>query len=1131
MKINTSPDHFLIKKSDFKDLFNIMKICLFLLFAFTLQLMATNTNAQDAIIELKSNSVTVSQLISEIEKQTDYLVVYSNREVNTSRTVSMKNKSDKVSEYLNQTFSGTDIGYDFEKNYIVLSKKAQQTASTITNLVQTLQQQGKTVRGTVTDSNGEPIIGATIVVQGDATKGTVTDIDGNFILSNLPENAVLQITYVGMKPQEVSTAGRSTIDVIMEADMELLEEIVVVGYGTRKKVNLTSAVSTVGGNELIEAPTTNITNSLAGRLPGLIATQGSGKPGAASSLSIRGSGTFGNTSVLTVVDGIVRDFQHIDPNEVETITILKDASAAAVYGSRAANGVILVTTKRGAIGKPIFNYNSFIGIQNPTTYPKMSNALQYAQARNDARANMGRDPYYTEAQMADLIAGKVPETDWYEATLNKHAPQTQQNISVNGGSEAIKYYMSAGFANQAGLYDRLSYKRYSIRSNVDAKINDYLGISLDVSGIQSNNFGSSYPPEQIFQDIIAGNPFDMVYNPDGTLFYTHEQHPVAEIESGDDRDRNNELQATLSFKYEIPFVKGLSWSGKGSYGNIYNQRKQYMMPVYMHRQDAQGNTTEIYPFGGYNGSIGLRENFYEYQGLTLVTNLDYLRTFGNHEIGGLLLYEQFNANSKNFSAFRTNFPASGLEELVFGGQVNQDATGSSYEDARRSYVGRANYSYMSKYLLEASFRYDGSTAFPKTKKYGFFPAFSAGWRISEESFWKNSSSLDFMNYLKLRLSYGVLGNDRTVYNGLVPTFQYRQYYNLSTQIISGNDVLPSLVNGVLPNPYITWERAAITDIGLDGALWNNLLSFEIDAFYKRTSDILMSRIRSIPATLGASLPAENYAVVDNRGIEISLEHRKNIGDFNYFVRLNGSYAKNKVIIIDEPADAFDYQKQMGRPLGFFVGYKSLGLFQSDEEVANHPKQFNGGQKAGDVKYEDLNGDGIVNYLDQTIISYNNGTPKIMAGLSLGGSYKNFDLAVLFQGAAKRTVMLTGRSQVLFYNGTWNNFVNLLDYWTPENRDATYPRAWEGQDNQNNFYNSSFWLRNGNYLRLKSIDFGYTIPNKVTEKIGLDKCRFYFSGMNLFFWDKLKMFDPEVGDTGGWYYPQQRTLNLGVNISF
>lgn len=1092
-----------------------------LLFAFLVTAFLQISLAADAQkVTFSKGNASLEEILKEIHQQTGYNFLYTDGMMKETKPVDVKFKNTSLAEVLKQCFADQPLTFSINQQTVIIRRKPVLIKAELPPV---------TVKGRVTDTSGVPLAGVSVQLKGSSI-GVTTNADGEFTIDVPDGNGMLVFSFIGFTQQEIAANGSTSMEVKLAEEATALNEVVVVGYGTQKKIELTGSVASIGNQELLKASATNVSNALAGRLPGLIAVNGNGKPGTGSQISIRGVSTIGDNSALIVVDGIVRGFEQIDPNEIESVSVLKDAAATAVYGSRAANGVILITTKRGSTGKPTFNYNGFAGIQNPTVYPKLMSGLEYVTTKNVARENMGLPPAYTDQEIENIKQGLMPETNWYDLTLKKRSFQTQQNVSVNGGTDAVKYFMSVGYLDQDGLYDNLNYKRYSIRSNVDATINKNLTISVDIDASRRNNNGSSYSPEAIFSDIMAAYPFDLTNNPDGSIFYTHEQHPVEEIKTGYQNDVSNILQTTLSFKQQLPFVPGLSLSGRASFGKESFNNKFYQVPILMNRQNADGETLEIYPFGGWNGKTALTQSFSEYNTTTLNANLNYDQTFGDHHINGIVLFEQFDAKASNFYGFRTNFPANGLDELSYGGQVQKDANGGSFNDGRRSAVARVDYSYKNRYLLEASFRSDGSVAFPASKKYGFFPAGSVGWRLSEESFMKDNANLDFINSLKIRASYGIVGNDRNVYNGRVPTFQYQQVYNLSSTIISGSNALASVSPGILPNPLVTWESAAISNVGLDGSLWNGKLDFEIDAFYKRTSDILLSRIRSIPSTIGAQLPAENYAKVDNKGIEFALSHQNKIGSLNYFVKLNGSFSKSKVILLDEPANIPDYLLQTGRPLGFIIGYKALGYFQTDQEVADYLPQFNGGQKAGDVKYADINGDQLVDANDRTIISMDNSSPKILGGLSFGGSFKRFDLAVLFQGATKMNKVLSGRSMTFFNGGSQNNFADLLDYWTPENPEATYPRPWENP-NPNNSLTSSLYLRDASYIRLKSIDLGYTLPTNLVKKLRLEALRFYVSGTNLFLLDKMNMFDPEIENTDGAYYPQQRTVNFGLNLTF
>lgn len=1040
-------------------------------------------------------------------------------------------RSLQLEENLNRILRSAGLRFErvSPQVYAILAEEEEFKSSEVVRSADKLPEDREAVQnliiGKVTNGT-DPLPGASVRIK-NSLKGTATDTEGNFELAVDEPEVVLIVSFLGYLSQEVTVKVGETITIALMPDLEALEEVVVVGYGTQKKITLTSSVSTIEADEILKSSATNVSNALVGRLPGLIAVKGNGKPGAGSSISIRGASTFGDNSALIVVDGIVRDFQYIDPNEIESISILKDASATAVYGSRAANGVILVTTKRGSEGKPTFNYNGFVGLQSPTRYPDVLNAYQYAVTKNVAVENMGKPPQYSDQELEDIRRGVIPETDWYDLTLKDQSFQTQQNISVNGGSEAIKYYLSLGYLDQDGMYDRINFQRYSIRSNVDANINDNLTISASFDAATRDSRQSAYSPEAIFDDIVAAYPMDLAYNPDGTIYYTHEQHPVEEIKTGYNNTKTNILQTTLSLKQALPFLPGMSVSGKASFGREYANNKNYNVPILMNRQDEEGNTLEIYPYGGWNGKTALYQGLDEYNTTTLNLSLEYTRSFADHELSGLFLLEQFDAKSNNFYAFRTNFPAEGLDEFIFGGEAQKDGGGGSFNDGRRSAVARVNYAYKQRYLFEASFRRDGSVAFPDNRKYGFFPAVSVGWRMGEEPYMQN---LAFIDHLKLRASLGQVGNDRNVYNGRVPTFQYLQTFSRAATIVSGNEALTGIAPGILPNPDVTWETATIADLGLEGTLWNGKLEFIADLFYKRTSDILLKRIRSVPATLGAGLPAENYAVVDNKGIELAFTHRNQVGALNFYVSLNGSFSRSKVITLDEPANIPDYLLQTGRPLGFITGYKAIGFFESEEDVEMHYPQFNGGQRPGDVKYADINGDQKVDANDQTIISMDNSTPKVIGGLSFGGVIKGFDFAVLFQGATKVNRLLSGMARDFFMNGSRNTFVDLLDYWTPENRDARYPRPWEGA-HPNNSLNSSLYLRDASYIRLKSADVGYTFSDQVVKNLGVHRLRIYLSGTNLLLLDKLKMFDPEIENPNGTYYPQQRTFNLGINLTF
>jgi len=1137
MKINTSSDHFLIKKSDFKDLFNIMKICLFLLFAFTLQLMATNTNAQDAIIELRSNSVTVSQLISEIEKQTDYLVVYSNREVNTSRTVSLKNKSDKVSEYLNQTFSGTDIGYDFEKNYIVLSKKTQQTASTITNLAQALQQQGKTVRGTVTDSSGEPVIGATIVVKDNPSQGTVTDIDGNFILSNLPENAVLQITYVGMKPKEANTAGRSTINVVLDTDVELLDEVVVVGYGTQRKSTLTGAVSSVQSEQINITPVGNITNALTGKLPGLITVQGTGLPGSDQAiLNIRGFG-----SPLVIIDGVEANLTNLDPNQIESISILKDGSSA-IYGSRAGNGVVLITTKRGVSQEPTITLNTSYTMQGVTNQARTLSSGQWTELQRESHLNAGLPEStapYTAEEVAKYYAGDdpaYPSSDWYNFTFRDWAPQQNHNLSLRGGSERLKYMGYLGYQKQETMVKRNggSYERFNLLSNIDAAITKSLALTIDLmAAYEIRKFparGLGNWDGNAWQDLYSTRPWFPTTLPDATKNASGgiDVGSVALSTNMDvwgyNLNKPKDLRGTITLSYDVPFINGLTAKAFVNYIDTQDMGKWFQKPYQWYTYNY---AADLYTLAGslWTAAQG-SESIYTFRRITQQYSLNYDRALGPHNLTALALLETIDDASKNFSASRRDYLTPSIEQLFAGSPATQTNNGSASEAGRASLIGRINYSYKDRYLLDLILRADATSRFIKSERWGYFPGVSLGWVLSQEEFMKNLSALEF---LKLRASYGSSGYDN------VGSFRYLTGYQISGLYQWGNNFTSGLESTGIANPNLTWEIMKLYNVGLDFSIMNRAIYGSLEAFYRTRTGIPGTRVISYPSTFGASLPTENLNSLNNRGFEFQLGTVKNTGDFTYDISANISWSRAKWDHYDEPEyEDPDQQRQnqiSGQWTDRVFGYVSDGLFTSMDEISSLPYVYstvgagdNATLRPGDVKYLDVNNDNVLDWRDQVEIGKGN-SPHWFFGLNGTLMYKGFDLVTLFQGA-------------FGYTSSRKPYFSNIDYffnerWTEVKNDpnATIPRPGGAGSN---YWTSDYWHKSVFYIRLKNGALGYTFPKHLVEKIGVERIRLYISGTNLLTLSTLSKYyiDPEApSGVSGRYYPQQRTISFGLNLDF
>ncbi|MBD0257371.1 MAG: TonB-dependent receptor, partial [Cytophagales bacterium] len=811
------------------------------------------------------------------------------------------------------------------------------------------------VRGKVTDDKDEPLVGVNVTVKG-TTLGTTSNPDGTYRLS-VPEGSTLVFSFIGYAPEEVALGNRTTIDVRLVADIKSLQEVVVVGYGQRKKANYTGSVASIDSKELLQAPVANVGNALVGRLPGLVGVQRSGEPGSdGSQLLIRGLSTTGDSNPLVVVDGIPRDFTQIDPNEIETITVLKDAASAAVFGVRGANGVILVTTKRGKAGKTSLSLSARTDFQSPTRMPEFLGSYDMAVLLNEARRNSGEAELYSPEALEAFRTGSNPDvypnTDWAKETLKPYAPQQQYNLSLSGGGEKVRYFVSAGYLNQKGLYDANFFKRYNFRSNIDVDATPTTRLSVDVSGrVEDRNYPGQ-AANQLFMSIMRNQPTAVAYFANGLPGNYIGQNPAEEARnSGYLRRVNNVLLGNLVVTQQLPFVSGLSLKGVFAADRSYLNEKHWTLPITLYNYNAN---TDAYTSVRKGADPALNERFDQYSSLTAEAHLNYARTFGRHDLGALVLYTQTHYQANGISARRVNYSFSSVDQIFAGPGANQTNNGSADERARRGYVGRLTYAYDSRYLFEANFRVDGSENFPARSRWGFFPSLSAGWRVSEERFFREA--LPLFDNLKVRASWGQLGNDALLDESRNPQrFAYLASYGFGNPYAFNNQLVQSIREGRLPSTFITWEKAVNTNVGLEGSLWRGLLGFEVDYFYKRTRDILAPRNLSVPATVGATLPFENIGIVDNRGFEVVLSHRNTLGPVGYLVGGNVTFAKNKIVEIDEPENVNPNLRRTGRPIGQYFGYRAIGLFGADD-LADAPGQPNA-VSAGDIRYADTNGDG------------------------------------------------------------------------------------------------------------------------------------------------------------------------------
>jgi TonB-linked SusC/RagA family outer membrane protein len=985
--------------------------------------------------------------------------------------------------------------------------------------------QNITIHGKVTGTDGELIPGANVVLKG-SLNGTVTNVDGEFTLDKVPNDAILVASFIGFKPTEISVNNKTVINITLSPDVIGLDEVVAIGYGTMRKADLTGSVSTMNSDDLVKTAAPNITSTLAGKLTGVITRQTSGRPGGDSpAFLIRGKSTFdpdnkGTNNPLVLVDGIERDFNRIDPNDIESITILKDAASASIYGSRGANGVILVTTKRGMETTPRITFSASYSSQKPTFRPAYMNAGEYAQYLNEAQVNIGQKPQFSEEEVQQFKDGTIPGTDWWSEMMNKSAPLYQYNVSLSGKNNKTGYFLSLGFIDQKGLFETATYKRYNIRSNIDTKITDNLSAFLNIDARNDNTNNSIIGEVKLYQTLETAIPTEPAYVPDslrvpgdvmGLNFNGTAGSPMGEaMYSGYDRGENDIFESSFGLKYDFPFIKGLSAKFEFSYDLSYFKGKQFTLPYTLNYYTREAGLTSTVPS---SSLITLNQRTEQRRRQTMQGSINYDHTFGDNKISALLLFEQMDYRYEYISAYREGFLTSTLDQIFAGSDINKDNNGGANENARQGYVGRITYNYKDKYLLQANARYDGSYNFPKNSRWGLFPAFSAGWRISEESF---MDGLSFISNLKIRASWGQFGNDR------VDPFYFLSGYEYANGYLVGGTYYTGIQSTGIPNKNITWETATSSNFGLEFGFFDGKLSGEVNYFYKKTEGILITRSASVPLTFGSKLPKENLGIVDNNGIESILRYQYSKGDFKYSIEGNFTYATSKVIYIDEPATVADRLKQTGRPFDSRFGYTALGLFQSQEEINASPVQDGNKNKSihpGDIKYLDLNNDSIINDADRHYIG-KGPTPEIIFGLNANVQYKHFSLTMNFQGATNYT-----RYQFInSFEKNYNSYKMIEDSWRVGNEDAKYPRLESNGRTANNSQYSTYWMNQGFYIKLRNIELSYTLDhNHFLDKIGMDEITLSLSGRNLLTIANADGFDPEGTDNR---YPIMQSVSFG-----
>mgnify|MGYP000037799319 FL=1 len=1011
---------------------------------------------------------------------------------------------------------------------------------------QLLFAQSRQVTGVVKDPAGETIIGASVLEKG-TTNGTITDFDGNFSLNVSSDKAVLVISYVGYKTQEISIAGKNSLIVTLPEDTETLEEVVVVGYGAQKKESVVGAISQVSSKELLSSPAANVSQAIAGKISGVITTQTSGAPGSDDTqINIRGRATFaGDGSPLILVDGVERSFSQIAPDDIESISVLKDASATAVYGVRGANGVMLITTKRGKEQKPEVNLTANWQIQSPTRKDTYLDSYQSVTLLEEALANDGLPSQFSAndiemyrksvaGQLNGLEAMLYPNVDWYDQVLKSSAPAQRYNVSVRGGTKRMRYYASGEFYDQKGLVKNLSqdmygnssspsYRRYAFRANMDLFLTKDLTFSVNFgtrfeerrgsNTNESNNYSETFyelnhTPGWLFPvsyEVQNGESTRTLYG--GSSQY--QNNIVGRLAQGGYYRATNTINETnFIVDYKLGWLtEGLSAKGMVSFDYDSYYKRLFSADFATYELNDRDNYTQIDAYNRFNtdGELAYSKATSTTYKLYMEAQLNYARSFGKHDVTAMVLYNQ--------NDYRYN---------------------SELAKRYQGLVGRLTYGYDDRYLAEINAGYNGSENFIKGKRFGFFPAFSVGWRVSNEAFMEDTQN--WLNNLKLRASYGQVGNDIYKVNGVDQRFLYEEKWSqINNDYYFGSAGTTGIFEAQYPNLFVTWERAHKYNFGIEFGLWNGLLNGNIDFFHEKRNNILTQYL-SRPQWVGVALAAGNLGETKNSGYEIELKHANHIGnDFNYSVGLTYSHASNEIVSMDEPASKTDYRKREGHPINQYFGLVCDGFVtQADIDGGNLPVSTFGTVKAGDLKYRDMNKDGFIDERDETFIGYSD-IPENTFALTLGANYKGWGFSVMFQGVDHVSRYYDAEAMFAFVGGGKVK-EHHLDRWNPAVSEAEnlarakYPLLHYDSYGDHNQRGNSFFLKNGAFVRLKNIELSYTLPQNWIKVVGMSDCRLYVNANNLITWDHLDdLTDPE--SNGSNRYPIMKTVNFGVNIKF
>ena len=1125
-----------LKKHKLTHLVRIMKLSIFLLFVFVCSGLAENAHSQNAKVTLNKQNVMVSEILNEIENQTEYLFLYNKKNVNVERKTSLNVTNESVAGILNRIFSNTNVSYEMEGKHIVLSKHDAPVSVAS-------QEPGRTITGLIRDENGEPVIGANVMVAGTSI-GTITDIDGNFSLQGVPDKSIIRVSYIGYLTQDVVLKKENSLQIVLREDTKKLDEVVVIAYGTAQRKSIVGAVDQIASGVIEDRPVGNLTQALQGASANLVIQQKSFNPNDNSvNINIRGISTMNNNDPLVVIDGLVVEqssMNNLNPSDIENISVLKDAGSAAIYGSRSANGVILITTKKGRKDeRPVIKFTGMVGTQNPHILFKPVKGYENAILRNQALVNGGSAPIYSPAQIQGFQQNG--DSEWFLNEIMKNALQQNYNLNISGGSKNSTYMISGGYYDQESNFVGADYgvKRYNFRTNMSTEY-QRLKLSTSMAYVRTDGTDHTTSSGTLIVDASRIPVYNTYSMKDANARYLvndvlSEFNPLGILEAGG-KTWKDEDNFTGSVNADLDIIDGLKL--RGVFGGDLRSNHRLIMrkkvPFY-------ASETATVPSGYANSNRETEDYNEKVLFLNSQLMLDFNRTFAKmHQITGLLGVSNesytFKANElkKKYTDPDLGIPVSETEIITSSYNTPNRTTQRSLY----SVFGRAGYSYNGKYYGEFSFRYDGSSKFAENNRWGFFPSVSGGWRVSEEAFMTNYR--ERFGELKLRGSYGILGNQN------VDDYQYQTTYNITNNAYGFNNVSVAGTGFTFANKELKWELSKTFNVGVDATFFNNSVYASFDYFNKRTSDILITP--EVPTVYGGAVPKYNAGEMQNQGWEITLSYRFNKGDFRHNVGLNLADSWNEVLAFDgnEQISSSDQMQRIirvGLPFNSYYGYKTDGYFQNIDEVKNGAIPVGATVQPGDVRYVDRDNNGVIDDKDRFVLG--NAFPRYTFGITYDMSWKNFDFNLLLQGVGKRSMFLRGELVEPFHsNYSYTMFTHQLDYWTPVNPDARWPRlaAPGTASNTNNYGKSSdLYLFNASYLRLKNIQIGYTLPKTISMKAGMQKLRGYVTAQNLLTLAKNGFIDPEstefgsnMGNNGansGRNYPTPIYVGFGLDIEF